>query len=239
MAQILSEVISVRHLWAGYEGETILEDINLSVRELDFVGIIGPNGGGKTTLIKVLLGLIEPQQGEIKVFGKSVQKGRKYLGYVPQFVECDRAFPITVWDVVKMGRLGKSSPQNDNEKVTEALGQVEILNLKDKRIGELSGGQRQRVYIARALATEPKLLILDEPTASIDPQVKSNIYSLLKRLNEFMTIIIISHDIGAISSYIKTVGCLNRRFHYHQGKSINLNLLERLYQCPVDLVKFL
>ena len=196
MAQVLSEVISVRHLWAGYEGENILEDINLSVRELDFVGIIGPNGGGKTTLIKVLLGLIEPQQGAVKVFGKSVEKGRKYLGYVPQFVECDRAFPITVWDVVKMGRLGKSSPQKDNEKVTEALGQVEILDLKDKRIGELSGGQRQRVYIARALATEPKLLILDEPTSALDSQNEKEIIDIVLAIPG--TKLIVSHKPLAI-----------------------------------------
>jgi zinc transport system ATP-binding protein len=237
----LTEVIAVRHLWAGYEGETILEDVNLSVQELDFLAIIGPNGGGKTTLIKVLLGLIKPLEGTVSILGRDVTKGRRYIGYVPQAIECDRAFPITVWEVVKMGRLGRvgllrNYGKKDHEKVEQALAMVNMLDLKNKKIGELSGGQKQRVYIARALATEPKILILDEPTASIDPQIKSSIYSLLKSLNEFITIILISHDVGVISSYVKSVGCLNRRFFYHQDTSINLNLLESIYQAPTDFL---
>lgn len=237
----IEAAISIENLSAGYDGETILEDINLSVKELDFIGIIGPNGGGKTTLVKVLLGLISPTKGKIAIMGRNVRQGRKYIGYVPQLIECDRAFPISVWEVVQMGRLGKRRllqryTAKDEEKVAAALRSVDMLHLRDRAIGELSGGQRQRVYIARALATEPKILILDEPTASVDPQIRTNIYSLLQQLNESIAILMISHDIGAISTYVKSIGCLNRRLFYHGEKSLTQSMLEEAYQCPIDLI---
>jgi zinc transport system ATP-binding protein len=235
------EVISVEHLWAGYDSGPVLEDINLSVKELDFVGLIGPNGGGKTTLLKVLLGLLPPMRGEVRIMGQSAKEGRRYVGYVPQTVEFDRDFPISVWDVARMGRLGKRRLlqryiAEDDQSVAEALHSVEMLALRDRPIGELSGGQRQRVYIARALATEPQILLLDEPMASVDPQVSSSAYELLSQLNEHVTILMVSHDIGAISSHVKTVGCLNRRLFYHGEKQITPDMLELAYQCPIDLI---
>lgn len=235
------EVISVRHLWAGYDHEAVLEDINLSVKERDFIGLIGPNGGGKTTLIKVLLGLLPPTRGEARIMGKSVKEGRRYIGYVPQVVEFDRDFPISVWGVARMGRLGKRPllrryTAQDDEAVAEALRRVDMLDLRDRPIGELSGGQRQRVYIARALATEPQILLLDEPMANVDPQVSTSIYELLSRLNEHVTILMISHDMNAISSYVKTVGCLNRRLFYHGEREFTPDMLEAAYQCPIDLI---
>lgn len=238
---IPQEVISIQHLWAGYDREPILEDINLAVKELDFIGLIGPNGSGKTTLFKVLLGLLQPLQGEVRIMGKTVKKGRQYLGYVPQKVEFDRDFPINVWDVVKLGRLGKRRllqryNSKDDEYVAEALRSVEMLHLRDSPMGELSGGQQKRVYIARALAMKPKILLLDEPLASIDPQGETHIYQLLKQLNEHITILMISHDIGAIASCVKTVGCLNRRLFYHGEKQVTPEMLEVVYQCPVDLI---
>jgi len=235
------EVISVQHLWATYDGEPVLEDINLSVRELDFIGLIGPNGGGKTTLLKVLLGLLPPMRGELRIMGQSAKEGRRTIGYVPQTVEFDRDFPISVWDVARMGRLGKRhllqryTPEDD-EIVAEALRSMEMLDLRDRPIGELSGGQRQRVYIARALATEPRILLLDEPMASVDPHVSANIYELLSKLNEHITILLVSHDMSAISSHVKTVGCLNRRLFYHGGKQITPDMLEAAYRCPIDLI---
>jgi len=237
----LREVISIKNLWAGYDNETVLEDINLSVKEKDFIGLIGPNGGGKTTLVKVILGLIKPTQGEISIMGKSPKKGRKYIGYVPQSVEFDSDFPIRVWDVVSMGRLGKRRllkryNSEDEEIVKNALEGVEILDLRNRIIGELSGGQRQRVYIARALATEPEILLLDEPTASVDPKVSSNIYEFLSKLNQKVTILMISHDMNVISSYVKTVGCINRRLFYKVDKQITPDMLELAYQCPIDLI---
>jgi zinc transport system ATP-binding protein len=235
------EVISIQHLWAGYDHEPVLEDINLSVKELDFIGLIGPNGSGKTTFFKVLLGLIAPMAGEVRIFGEKVQQGRRYLGYVPQSVDFDRAFPINVWDVVLLGRLGKRGLFNgytaqDTQKVTQALEHVELLHLRDRPIGELSGGQRKRVYIARALATDPKILLLDEPMAGVDVHAGTHLYDLLKALNQQMTLLMISHDIGAIASCVKTVGCLNRQLFYHGERQITPQMLEMVYQCPVDLI---
>ena len=235
------EVISIQHLWAGYNGDAVLEDINLSARETDFVGLIGPNGGGKTTLLKVMLGLISPTRGTVRVMGKSVREGRRYIGYVPQRVEFDRDFPINVWDVARMGRLGtrgllRRYTVADDEIVVESLRRVEMADLRDRPIGDLSGGQRQRVYIARALAREPKILLLDEPMANVDPNVRTSIYELLGVLNREIAIIMVSHDMSAISSYVKTLGCLNRRLFYHGEKQLTPEMLQAAYECPIDLI---
>jgi zinc transport system ATP-binding protein len=235
------EVIAVRHVWAGYDHEQVLEDINLSVYEGDFVGLIGPNGGGKTTLLRVLLGLLPPTRGEVRVLGLPVKEGRRAIGYVPQAIVFDREFPISVWDVACMGRVGhrgllRHYTAEDDEIAAEVLRQVGLLDMRRRPIGELSGGQRQRAYIARALATQPDILLLDEPTSSVDPQVSSNIYELLRQLNDRVTILLISHDMSAISSYVKTVGCLNRRLFYHGEQEITTEMLELAYQCPIDLI---
>jgi zinc transport system ATP-binding protein len=237
----LSEVISIRHLWAAYNGEPVLEDINLSVKQLDFIGLIGPNGSGKSTLFKVLLGLLRPLRGEVRIMGLSVQQGRRYIGYVPQSVEFDRAFPITVWDVVMLGRLGKrrlmqNYTSKDRSCVVEALKSVNMLDFRDRSLSELSVGQRKRIYIARALATEPQILLLDEPLAGIDPHAGDRIYDLFKQLNERIAILMISHDIGAISSCVKSIGCLNHKLFYHGDNQITPEMLELAYQCPIDLI---
>jgi zinc transport system ATP-binding protein len=235
------EVIGVRHLWAGYDGEMVLQDVNLSVGELDFIGIVGPNGGGKTTLLKVLLGLVPAARGEVRILGEPVADGRQHVGYVPQLSSFDGDFPISVWDVARMGRLGdrgllrRYTDEDDSISAT-ALEQVDMLDQRHRPFGDLSGGQRQRVYVARALATEPDILLLDEPLTSVDPRVSSSIYELLKRLNESVTIVMVSHDIGAISSHVKTVGCLNRRLFYHADDSLTQEMLELAYQCPIDLI---
>jgi len=233
--------IEIEHLYAGYDQEIVLEDINLIVQPLDFIGIIGPNGGGKTTLLKTLLGIIPVSRGKIHILGKSVEEGRANIGYVPQWVDIDRDFPVNIWEVALMGRLGKRGmpkpySQHDKQVVCNALEQVGLMDLRSRPIGELSGGQRQRVYIARALATEPKILLLDEPTASVDPQFKNSIFELLQELNKQLTIIMVSHDMSAISSYAKTVGCLNRRLFYHGEKQITPEMVGAVYECPVDLI---
>ena len=235
-----NEVIRLKEVWAGYDSqEPILEDINLTVNELDFIGLIGPNGGGKTTLIKVLLGLLKPLKGDVKFMGNSVSKGRRSLGYVPQILEFDRNFPVRVDEVVRMGRLGNRHlfqpyTKKDEEIVIQSLEKVEMLELKNRAIGELSGGQRQRVFIARALASEPQILLLDEPTASVDPKMCANIYELLLKLNEYMTIVMITHDINTMSSYVKTIGCLNRRLHYHGEQQITQKMLEQTYNKSLE-----
>jgi len=237
----MNEAIKVNNVWAGYQQNAVLQDINLIVNPLDFIGIIGPNGGGKTTLLKLLLGLINPLQGNITVMGYSARKGRRYIGYVPQSLLFDRNFPLLVKDVVIMGRLNTKrllQPYNKQDWaiVDSCLEQVGVAHLKNRSLSELSGGERQRVYIARALASKPMILLLDEPTANVDSKIQKNIYELLKELNKSLTILMVSHDLGAISRYVKTVACLNRRLFYHGQKALTPEIIEHTYQCPVDLI---
>jgi len=235
-------LVEIRNLYAGYNRETILRDINLSIEENDFIGLIGPNGGGKTTLLKVILGLLTPRQGKIMVMGQPPQQGRQQIGYVPQNITYDSDFPIRVSDVVRMGRLGpnrlfKSYNPEDDTIVMERLAWVDMLDHKDNSLSELSGGQRQRVYIARALVNAPQLLLLDEPTVSVDIEARAKIYSLLHTINQNgITILLVSHDMNVISSYVKTIGCLNRTLYYHNEKKITAEMLESGYNCPVDLI---
>ena len=234
-------VIEIENVWVSYDTQTVLEDINLTVYETDFIGLIGPNGGGKTTLLKTLLGLLKPDRGTVRIMGKSVDEGRCHMGYVPQQVELDRQFPIRVWEVAQMGLLGCRKPfgrlsQAEKDVIQYALEQVDMADLSQRAIGDLSVGQRQRVYIARALTASPQILLLDEPTASVDPQVAGNIYELLRKINQTTTIILISHDMNAVSSYVKSIGCLNRRLHYHGSKEITEEMMEATYECPIDLI---
>lgn len=235
------EVISIKDLKVEYDGFSALDSINLPVYENDFLGIIGPNGGGKTTLLKVILGLIRPSEGEVRVMGKNPAEARKYIGYVPQFSMHEHDFPINVWNVVIMGRLSRKKwlegyNEKDIEAAREALEVVNMLHLKDRQIDKLSMGQRQRVFIARALVSQPKILLLDEPAASVDEPMQTDIYEFLKKLKDKITIILVSHDIGVISSYVDKIACLNVRFFYHGGKEISQEALEATYRCQVDLI---
>ena len=227
---------------AGYDSSNpIIKDVNISIEENEFLGIIGPNGGGKTTLLKVILGLLEPQSGKVIIGGKSTYSKNYKIGYVPQYSNFDKTYPISVIDVVSMGLISKSvfSKKLSDEDLKSVKNAIERVNLKQKQfdqIGHLSGGEQQRVLIARALATNPKILILDEPTASVDSQTGKSIYELLSELNKEKTIILVSHDIGAISRSVKKIACLNRKLVYHNTKEITKEMLEETYQCPVDLI---
>jgi zinc transport system ATP-binding protein len=239
--KMATELIRLEDVWVHYDGVPVLEGINLSINQNDFLGIIGPNGGGKTTLLKVILGLVEPSRGRARVLGDIPERGRRFVGYVSQYNLFDRDFPISVRDVVMMGRLGhaglfKRYSQSDKEAAIEALKTVEMLEFKDRQIGKLSGGQQQRVFVARALVTEPKILLLDEPTASVDMPMQTELYELLEGLKERIAIVLVSHDIGAISIYVNKVACLNRQLFYHNSKEISAEELEATYQCPVDLI---
>jgi len=240
--QKMPPLIEIKDLSASYNGERVLDNINLTVMKDDFIGLIGPNGGGKTTLLKIILGLLAPKKGSVGVMGGTPQEGRQHIGYVPQFAVFDADFPICVQDVVRMGRLGRSrlfKPYTDQDDaiVMERLAWVDLVDHKDRALSELSGGQRQRVYIARALANEPKLLLLDEPTVSVDIEARAHIYDLLHQINQHgVTILLISHDLNVISSYVKTIGCLNRTLHYHNEKEVTAEMLLAGYNCPVDLI---
>jgi zinc transport system ATP-binding protein len=205
------------------------------------LGIIGPNGGGKTTLLKVILGLLKPRQGKVTVLGDTPEKGRKYIGYVSQHSLFAQDFPVSVWDVVLMGRAGRAGlfrtySGEDKRIARSTLETVEMLDYKDRQIGKLSGGEQQRVFIARALTAEPKLLLLDEPMAGVDAPMQTGFYELLSRLTQQMTIVLVSHDISAVSIYVDKIACLNRRLFYHNSKEISAEDLEATYQCPVELI---
>jgi zinc transport system ATP-binding protein len=236
-----NEVVKLEDVWVQYNGVPILEGINLAIEQDDFLGIIGPNGGGKTTLLKIILGLISPSRGKVSVLGKPPEKSRSKIGYVPQHNLFDRDFPISVGDVVLMGRYGKSGlfrrySSEDRRATQDALQTVGMLDYKERQMGKLSGGELQRIFIARALVAEPKLLLLDEPTASVDPAMQTDFYELLEKLKRQMAIVLVSHDISAISIYVDKLACLNRQLHYHGSKEITPEILEATYKCPVQMI---
>jgi zinc transport system ATP-binding protein len=234
-------IIEIKNLDFAYNGESVLKDVNLTIRQKDFVAIIGPNGGGKTTLLKLMLGLLRPVKGTVRVYGKLPQEASPHIGYVPQNVHTNRSFPITAVDVVLMGkldpkkRLSRRSAANRRDAL-EALERLKMQAHADKKIGALSGGQRQRVFIARALVTQPKLLLLDEPTASIDTKGQTDFYQLLKELNQEIAVLVVSHDLLVISRYVKSVACVNQKLHYHDQAEITGDMLETMYPCTVEEV---
>jgi len=235
-------IITIKNLSFAYQRENIiLENINLEVFSDDFLGIIGPNGGGKTTLLKIILGLLKPDKGDILVFDKKPKEARDLVGYVPQFLEIDLDCPVSVLDIVLMGILNRKKifqryNDEDLKLAKEALDFVDLWDLKDKQIGELSGGQRQRVYIARALIRKPKLLILDEPTASIDEKSEREFWELLKEINKNAAIIIVSHDIGVIFKNVNKIACLNKQLYCHGADEITQDILDKTYKCDIELL---
>ena len=236
-----SEAININNLWFSYQGDTVLYEVNLKVKNCDFMAMIGPNGGGKTTLIKLILGLLKPDKGEIRIFGKSPSEMRKRLGYVPQYTDIHKGFPISVLEVVLMGRLnnrGRFSRfrKKDKDLARRALKRVGMEEHEKKLVNELSGGQRQRIFIARALVTDPDILIMDEPTSGIDQEWQSNIYQLMGELNKEMTIIVASHDIGILSTYVKSVACINGTVYQHDAAEVSAETLDKAYQCPVEVI---
>jgi len=225
----------------SYEGPPVLEHVSLTVEKGEMLGIVGPNGGGKSTLLKIVLGLLRPDEGRVTVLGRSPREGRGEIGYVPQSALFSRDFPISVEEAVLMGRLGRTRflggySRRDREVATEVMEKTEVCILRERRLGELSGGQLQRVLIARALASRPRILILDEPTSHMDLRVEEDIFSLLKNLNARMTIVVVSHDVGFISHYVTRAACLNRSLLCHQTVEINKETMSRLYGAPVRII---
>ena len=236
-----SLAIELNQVSFSYAGVRVLEQISLGVAHGEFLGIVGPNAGGKSTLLKLLLGLIKPQAGEIRVLGDAPRVARKRLGYVPQYPAFARDFPVTAEQVVRMGRLGNGKlfggySRRDRQVANRVMAETETTGLARRRIDTLSGGQLQRILVARALASEPSILLLDEPTANIDMRVENEIFDLLKLLNERMTILVVSHDIAFISGYVQRVACLNRTLICHDTEDIDGHTIQELYGEDVRMV---
>ncbi len=237
----MSAAISINQVSYAYGSSNVLENISVEIEEEEFFGVIGPNAAGKSTLLKLMLGMLKPDKGDITVLGKSPRQACKHIGYVPQYPSFPRNFPIKVQDVVLMGRLGingKMRRFSDRNRVIalDSILAVEIYELSAKPIKDLSGGQVQRMLIARALASKPEILILDEPTANIDVQAEENIFALLKQYNEHMTIIVVSHDIAFISAYVNRVGCLNKTLICHETETVSGKTIEELYGAQVNMI---
>lgn len=239
------EIVSINNLSFSYPQQVVLEDISLHVKKEDFLAIIGPNGGGKSTLLQLILGIKNPQKGSVKVFGDSAKKSLSLIGYVPQNTNINTDFPIRVIDVVLMGHVGEKRPVIGYEKseiacARGALSQVDMLEHESKKIGDLSGGQRQRVMIARALCAHPKLLLLDEPTANIDTDGQKQIYELLQALSKSITIIVVSHDISLTLKYANKVAYINKNLTLHKTpKDKDKFIKHDEHFCEIELLEAL
>ncbi len=224
----------------AYKQRNILEDVNLVIQKGEFASIVGPNGGGKTTLLKLILGLIKPDRGTIRIFNKSPDKVRHKIGYMPQYAHIDMNFPASVMDVVLMGRLGKRNlwfSGKDRAKALESIDQVGMNAFTKTGFNELSGGQKQRILIARALCSSPDILLLDEPTANVDHQTEENLLSILQKLNEKITILLVSHDLGFVSKYVKSVICVNLNVVIHPTTLVNGELIKNIYNGDLKMVR--
>ncbi len=234
--------VHIDNLSVYYGSTPAIEGVCLDVEDGEYLGIIGPNGGGKSSLLKAILGLVPIAAGTVQVYGNSLGGNRALVGYVPQFAALDKRFPITLIEVVLTGRLKQGlSPffrfkEKDTIIVHNLLERVGIDSLANRQISELSGGEFQKMLIARALAVNPRLLLLDEPTASVDAGSRDQIYKLLEELNKDMTIILVTHDLLAISSQVRRLACLNGCLIYHGEPELTGNIVNNLYGCPVDLI---
>ena len=236
--------VAVEHVSFTYPGSAraVLEDVSVDVQRGEFLAIVGPNGGGKSTLLKLILGLFEPTSGRVSVIGRSPGQARRQIGYVPQSTTFLRDFPISVEEVVLLGRLGRTRilggyTARDRRIAQQAMETTEMLALRSQPLGSLSGGQLQRALIARALASEPEVLILDEPTANIDLRGERDIFDLLKALQSKRTIVVVSHDIAFISKYVTRVACLNRTLICHATEAVTATVIEQLYGKSVRIIR--
>ena len=238
-------VVEIRNLTFSYDKDVVLQDINLSVQEKDFLVLIGPNGGGKSTLVKLILGISAIQKGSIRILNQASEKSISQIGYVPQNTNVNINFPIKVIEVVMMGGRARKGALfgYKKEEVAHAMETLEEVGMKEeahKKIGSLSGGQRQRVMIARALYSKPKILLLDEPTASIDAGGQKQIYELLKELNEEITVIVVSHDLSVVLEYATKVAHINKKLSFHDLGSIKKEFnVNSNHICEVELLQML
>lgn len=236
-----NRIIKIENLSAGYENKTVLHDINLEVAEKDFLGIIGPNGGGKTTLMKVILGLLEPTEGKITYYDNGTPTERLEIGYLPQYNSIDKKFPISVYEVILSGlnrqkNLFRRFTKEHHERVKETISMMGLEGMENKPIGQLSGGQMQRALLGRAIVSDPKAIILDEPNTYIDKRFEARLYSLLEEINKERTIILVSHDIGSVLQNVKSIACVNGTLDYHPQSEVSAEWIEEKLQCPIELL---
>ncbi|RLD33909.1 MAG: zinc ABC transporter ATP-binding protein [Bacteroidetes bacterium] len=232
-------LLKIENASVSFDGVSILQDINLEVRKSDFIGVIGPNGGGKTTLVKLMLGLLRPDKGKI-IYHLSHDTGNTKIGYLPQVHSFDKKFPITVQDVILSGlpsthKFVSKHTGDEKEKAVYWMDRLGISSLSRKPIGNLSGGEMQRVFLCRSLISEPELLILDEPDTYVDNLFEKELYEELKELNHKMAVFLVSHDVGTITSYIKSIACVNKHLHHHPSNIITNKQLAS-YNCPVQII---
>lgn len=237
----MNPIIQINGLSAGYDGKTVLHQIDLNVYEHDFLGVIGPNGGGKTTLIKCILGLHQPYQGEIRFFKEGKEIPEMNMGYLPQYNTIDKKFPISVYEVILSGlnkqkSLFRRYSKEQHEQVRQMVVRMGLEGLEERPIGSLSGGQLQRALLGRALVSNPEVVILDEPNTYIDKRFEAKLHSLLEEINQERAIILVSHDIGTILKNVKTIACVNETVHYHPHTEVPTEWLEEHFGCPIEML---
>ncbi len=236
----MKEAIEFNEVSFSFDTAPVLENVSFTINQGDFISILGPNGGGKTTLAKLMLGLYAPNSGKVLIHGKSPVQTRDIFGYVPQYSLFDPNFPVSVMDVVLMGRINNFSikySKKDKLHAEKAMENVGINDIRLKPYSDLSGGQRQRVLIARALATDPQILLLDEPTANVDAAVEYKMSAMLSKLQKTMTILLITHDLGFVSELVNKVVCVNKKVHIHPTSGITEEHIRELYNDNMRIVR--
>jgi len=237
----MDKLIELENVTAGYGNKIVLKKISLTVFKDDFLGIIGPNGGGKTTLLKVILGLITPLSGGVHFYDGDNAVSSIKIGYLPQLNNIDKKFPISVKDVIVSGLASekptfRSFTNEQDQRVEKVIKQMGLDGLSRRPIGELSGGQLQRVLLGRSIVSRPQILILDEPNSYVDKLFESHFYRLLEEINKESAIILVSHDIGTVLSMVKNIACVNETLHYHSGSNVSTEWLDEKYACPIELI---
>lgn len=239
----MNKILEIKDLTVGYDNNpNVLKNVNLDVFQEDFLGIIGPNGGGKTTLLKTILGLVKPVSGRISFIRDAEKVNKLNIGYLPQINQIDKKFPISVYDVILSGLTITNNiffryTKEQKEQVEKVAEQMGLEKLMDKPIGALSGGQLQRTLLGRAIIDNPDLLVLDEPNSYVDKRFETNFYKILEEINRDTAIILVSHDVGTVISLVKNIACVNEGLHYHSGANISTDWLEKSYSsCPIEIV---
>ena len=237
----MNPIIQINGLSAGYDGKTVLNQVDLVVYRNDFLGVIGPNGGGKTTLIKCILGLHQPYQGQIRFYKDGKEIPDMNMGYLPQYNTIDKKFPISVYEVVLSGLSKQKSifhqySKEQHEQVRHMIVRMGLEGMEERAIGSLSGGQLQRALLGRALVSNPEVVILDEPNTYIDKRFEAKLYSLLEEINQERAIILVSHDIGTVLKNVKTIACVNETVHYHPHTEVPTEWLEEHFGCPIEML---